>query len=107
MLSSGSTAAIVAAIVIALVLHGAMYGPQAAFISELFPTRIRYSGVSIAYQLTSIVAGSLAPIIALALYREYESALPVAIYVAVACVISGITALLARETKGVELAAIR
>ena len=43
----------------------AMYGPQAAFITELFPTRIRYSGVSIAYQLTSIVAGSLAPIIAL------------------------------------------
>src|SRR3546814_5507830 len=49
------SAAIVAAIVIALVLHGAMYGPQAAFIAELFPTRIRYSGVSIAYQLTSIV----------------------------------------------------
>lgn len=107
MLGSGSSAAIVAAIVIALVLHGAMYGPQAAFIAELFPTRIRYSGVSIAYQLTSIVAGSLAPIIALALYREYQSALPVAIYVGVACAISGITALLARETKGVELSAIR
>ncbi len=41
MLGSGSAAAIVAAIVIALVLHGAMYGPQAAFIAELFPTRIR------------------------------------------------------------------
>ena len=53
------------ALVVGLVLHGAMYGPQAAFITELFPTRIRYSGVSIAYQLTSIVAGSLAPIIAL------------------------------------------
>ena len=39
-------------------------------IAELFPTRIRYSGASIAYQLTSIVAGSLAPIIALWLYRE-------------------------------------
>jgi MFS family permease len=84
-----------------------MYGPQAAFITELFPTRIRYSGVSIAYQLTSIVAGSLAPIIALALYKEYSSAQPVAIYVAVACAISGLSALLARETKGVELAAIR
>src|SRR3546814_8916340 len=103
MLGSGSSAAIVAAIVIALVLHGAMYGPQAAFIAELFPTRIRYSGVSIAYQLTSIVAGSLATIIALALYREYESDLTVAIYVGAACAISGITALLERETKGVEL----
>ena len=107
MLASGEPTTIVAAIVIGLVLHSAMYGPQAAFITELFPTRIRYSGVSIAYQLTSIVAGSLAPIIALWLYSKYDSAVPVAIYVGVACVISGMSALLARETRGVELAAIR
>ena len=107
MLGSGEPALIVGAIVIGLVLHSAMYGPQAAFITELFPTRIRYSGVSIAYQLTSIVAGSLAPIIALWLYREYDSAMPVAIYVGVTCAISGLSALLARETRGVELSAIR
>lgn len=107
LLGSGSNGAIILAIVVGLVLHSAMYGPQAAFITELFPTRIRYSGVSIAYQLTSIVAGSLAPIIALALYQRYDSALPVAIYVGTACVISGITALLARETRGLELAQIR
>jgi metabolite-proton symporter len=107
LLGSGSSGAIVLAIVVGLVLHSAMYGPQAAFITELFPTRIRYSGVSIAYQLTSIVAGSLAPIIALALYQSYKSPMPVAIYVGVACAISGITALLARETRGLELAAIR
>ncbi len=107
MLGSGSQGAIIAAIVIGLVLHGAMYGPQAAMISELFPTRIRYSGASIAYQLTSIFAGSLAPLIALGLYQSYGSALPVAIYVGVACAISGVTALLARETRGVELAQIR
>jgi metabolite-proton symporter len=107
MLGSGQPALIVAAIVLGLVLHSAMYGPQAAFITELFPTRIRYSGVSIAYQLTSIFAGSLAPIIALWLYREYDSATPVAIYVGLTCAISGLTAVLARETKGVELSAIR
>ena len=107
MLSSGDPLLIVAAIVIGLVLHSAMYGPQAAFITELFPTRIRYSGVSIAYQLTSIFAGSLAPIVALWLYREYDSATPVAIYVGLTCAVSGISALLARETKGVELSAIR
>ena len=107
LLGSGSNAQIYLALVVGLVLHGAMYGPQAAMIAELFPTRIRYSGVSIAYQLTSIVAGSLAPIIALALYQRYGSALPVAIYVGVACAISGLSALLARETKGVELADIR
>jgi metabolite-proton symporter len=107
MLASGEPMTIVAATVIGLVLHSAMYGPQAAFITELFPTRIRYSGVSIAYQLTSIVAGSLAPIIALWLYTKYDSAVPVAIYVGVACVISGVSALLAKETRGVELASIR
>ena len=107
LLGSGDNASIILALVVGLVLHGAMYGPQAAFITELFPTRIRYSGVSLAYQLTSIVAGSLAPIIALWLYQEYGSATPVAIYVGVACLISGVSALLARETRGLELAAIR
>jgi metabolite-proton symporter len=107
MLGSGEWPAIVAAITLALVLHGAMYGPQAAMIAELFPTRIRYSGASIAYQLTSIIAGSLAPIIALALYQETKSATPVAIYVGLACLVSGVTALLAQETRGVELSSIR
>ena len=107
LLASGDPAWIIAAVVAGLFFHSAMYGPQAAFITELFPTRIRYSGVSIAYQLTSIVAGSLAPIIALWLYSETGSATPVAIYVGIACAISGISALLAKETKGVELAEIR
>jgi MFS family permease len=107
MLASGEPALIIAALVVGLFLHAAMYGPQAAFITELFPTRIRYSGVSLAYQLTSIVAGSLAPIIALWLYKETGSATPVAVYVGIACAISGLSAILARETKGVELEAIR
>jgi metabolite-proton symporter len=107
MLASGSNALIILAIVIGLVLHASMYAPQAAFITELFPTRIRYSGVSIAYQLTAIFAGSLAPIIALWLYKDLHSSVPVSIYVAIACAISGVSALLARETKGVELAEIR
>ncbi|MEA3063035.1 MAG: hypothetical protein QOJ94_2816 [Sphingomonadales bacterium] len=107
MLGSGDMATIVLAITIALILHGAMYGPQAAFITELFPTRYRYSGVSIAYQLTSIVAGSLAPIVAIWLYQRTQSTVAVSAYVAVACVVSGVTALLARETRGIDLAAIR
>jgi metabolite-proton symporter len=107
MLASGSNALIILAIVIGLVLHASMYAPQAAFITELFPTRIRYSGASIAYQLTAIFAGSLAPIIALWLYKDLHSSLPVSIYVAVACAISGVSALLARETKGLELSEIR
>ena len=107
MLASGNDALIILAIVIGLVLHASMYAPQAAFITELFPTRIRYSGVSIAYQLTAIFAGSLAPIIALWLYKDLHSSVPVSIYVAIACAISGVSALLARETKGVELSMVR
>jgi metabolite-proton symporter len=107
MLASGSNALIILAVVVGLVLHGSMYAPQAAFITELFPTRIRYSGVSVAYQLTAIFAGSLAPIISLWLYKNMHSSVPVSIYVAVACVISGISALVARETRGIELDAIR
>jgi metabolite-proton symporter len=107
MLASGSNAVIILAVVVGLVLHGSMYAPQAAFITELFPTRIRYSGVSIAYQLTAIFAGSLAPIISLWLYKSQHSSVPVSIYVAIACVISGISALLARETRGIELTDIR
>jgi metabolite-proton symporter len=107
LLASGEPGRIIAAVVIGLIFHSAMYGPQAAFITELFPTRIRYSGVSIAYQLTSIFAGSLAPIIALWLYNKTGSATPVAIYVGAACTISGVSALLAKETRGIELAEIR
>lgn len=91
---------ITAACVGALVFHGAMYGPQAAFLAEMFPTRMRYSGVSLAYQVTSIFAGSLAPLIAAALLQATGSGTPIAIYVAVASVITGIAALLARETRG-------
>jgi metabolite-proton symporter len=107
MLASGNNGLIILAIVVALLLHASMYAPQAAFITELFPTRIRYSGVSIAYQLTAIFAGSLAPIIALWLYKDLHSSVPVSVYVAIACAISGVSALLARETKGVELSEIR
>ena len=106
LLDTGATSLVIVAIVVGLILHGAMYGPQAAFLAEMFPTRIRYSGVSLAYQLTSIVAGSLAPIIAIAILRATGSATGVAIYVAVAAGISFIAALLAHETRGKTFAEI-
>src|ERR1700722_19972076 len=108
LLHSGGAVAVAGAMAVGLVLHGAMYGPQAAFISELFPTRYRYSGVSIAYQVTSIFAGSLAPVIAIALLQltRSHSTTPISIYVAAACGITALTALLARETKGLSFAEI-
>ncbi|MBL8772530.1 MAG: MHS family MFS transporter [Phenylobacterium sp.] len=90
----------------ALVFHGAMYGPQAAFLAEMFPTRIRYSGASLSYQVTSIFAGSLAPLIAAALLRATGSGTPVAIYVAAAALVTGFAALAARETRGKTFAEI-
>jgi len=106
MLDTGLTPNIFLAMMVGLVLHGAMYAPQAAFIAELFPTRTRYTGASLAYQVTSIFAGSLAPIIALALFKQSGSATPVAIYVCVTCLVSAIAAFLARETKGMTFAEI-
>jgi metabolite-proton symporter len=106
MIDTGLTPNVLIAVIVGLVLHGAMYGPQAAFIAELFPTRMRYSGASLAYQATSIFAGSLAPIVALGLYSHYKSWVPIAIYLAVAGAISAFSALKARETKGLTFAQI-
>jgi MFS family permease len=106
LLHGGTAGAAILALVVALILHGAMYGPQAAFISELFPTRYRYSGASIAYQVTSIFAGSLAPVIAVALMQRTHSATPIAIYVALGCAVSAVAALVARETRGLSFAEI-
>ncbi|GHH63419.1 MFS transporter [Lentzea cavernae] len=88
---------------IGLVLHGAMYGPQAAFFSELFGTRVRYSGASVGYQLASIAAGALAPLIATALLKAYGASLPISIYVVITCVITVVAIVLAKETRGADL----
>jgi MFS family permease len=102
----GSQAAIVAAIFFGVVIHSAMNGPQGAFITELFPTRVRYSGASLCYQLPAIIGGSLAPIIAISLLRATGSTLAISAYVAAACAISLAAALIAKETRGKTMAEI-
>ncbi len=106
MMNSGHNAIIMLAIVIGLVVHGCMYAPQPAAMAEMFPTRMRYSGVSLGYQVTSIVAGSLAPIIADRLLETYKSAVPIACYLAASAAVSAVAVLAARETNGVDLANI-
>jgi MFS family permease len=98
--------AVTLAVTVGLILHGAMYGPQAAFFSELFATRMRYSGVSIGAQLASIVAGALAPLIAVALLDAYDSAFPVMLYMAGAALVTLITVYVSRETKDRDLATL-
>ena len=61
---------ILLAVVVGLILHSLMYAPQAAFFSELFGTSVRYTGASVGYQLASIFAGALAPIIAVKLLGD-------------------------------------
>lgn len=94
---------ILAAIVLGLMIHALMYAGQPAIMAEMFPTRMRYSGVSLGYQVTSIVAGSLAPIIATALLDRYGSSVPIALYLAAAAVVTIVAALAARETRGISL----
>ena len=53
--------------------HDLMYGPQAAFFSELFGTRVRHSGASLGYQLASVFAGGFAPLVAAALLKAWSS----------------------------------
>ena len=88
LLDTGSFPLIVLAAVVALVFHAAMYGPQASFIAEMFPTQVRYSGASMGYQLAGVMGGALAPIIATALLSQYDSALAVSIYATVTLAIT-------------------
>jgi MFS family permease len=65
MLGTKDPTMITLAIVIPVVLgHSAMYGPQASFLSEMFSAKVRYSGASLGYQLASIFAGGLSPLVA-------------------------------------------
>ncbi|HXI42744.1 MAG TPA: MFS transporter [Bryobacteraceae bacterium] len=76
------------AIVFSLVPHDMMYGPQAALIAESFTGRLRYSGASLGYQLSSLIAGGPAPLIAFSLLSRYRSATPVAMFILGCAIIS-------------------
>ncbi|MGV0806637.1 MFS transporter [Mycolicibacterium setense] len=106
MMDSANYLLVMGAIIVGLLSHSLMYAPQPAIMAEMFPTRMRYSGVSVGYQVTSIVAGSLAPIVAVKLLETYESSVPIAIYLAVAAAVTTVAVLCARETKGIDLADI-
>jgi metabolite-proton symporter len=103
LLDTGQFWLIVLAAVVALVFHAAMYGPQAAFISEMFPTRVRYTGASMGYQLAGIIGGALAPIISVALLDRYDTSIAVSIYAVAMLLVTIICVLLAPETSKIDL----
>jgi MFS family permease len=103
---TGSTWLILIAIMLGLAVHAMMYAPQPAIMAEMFPTRMRYSGVSLGYQVTAIVAGSWAPLIGTALLRRFDTWMPIATYILIASAISLVAAVCMRETKGASLVSI-
>jgi len=105
MLDTGQFWLIVLATVVALVFHAAMYGPQAAFISEMFPTKVRYTGASMGYQLAGIIGGALAPIISVALLDRFDSSIVVSVYAVIMLLVTIICVLLAPETSKIDLQA--
>ncbi len=85
------------AIVVSLIPHDIMYGPQAALIAESFAGRLRYSGASLGYQLASIFAGGPAPLIATALFASYKSGYAIAWYIFACGVISVVATLMLKD----------
>jgi MFS family permease len=94
------------AVTVGLVLHGAMYAPQAAFFSELFATRVRYSGASIGAQFSSVAAGAPAPLIATALLADFGGSTPIALYVIAAALLTLLAVGVAEETRMRDLEGI-
>ena len=95
---TGTTAAVWGALLLGLLVsHAPMYGPQAAFLSELFGARVRYSGASLGAQLSSVIAGGLSPFIATALLPYGRGAL--AAYLILMAVITVVSVVVASETR--------
>ncbi|MET8814855.1 MFS transporter [Streptomyces sp. NPDC004549] len=106
LVDTGSFGLLILAVAVGLTLNGAMYAPQAAFFAEMFATRVRYSGASVGAQFASVAAGAPAPLIATALFAEYDSATPIALYMIAAALVTVVAVAVARETRQRDLGEI-
>ncbi len=98
LLDTGSPPLVWLALIVAFVFsHAAMYGPQAAFLSELFGTRVRYSGASLGAQLAAVLAGGTSPFIATLLLANYGTSALV-LYIIAMALITIVAVILASET---------
>jgi MFS family permease len=103
MLNTRSLPVIFLAIVLSLIPHDMMYGPQAALIAESFTGRLRYSGASLGYQLASVIAGGPAPLIATWLLVKFNSAYAVAVYILVCAVLTLIATAMMKDYTGKDI----
>src|SRR4051812_26437882 len=93
LLNSKNSGLVLLAVVLSLIVHDIMYGPQAALISETFGTGVRYSGAGLGYQLASVVAGGPAPLIAAAILAHTGASTWISLYI-VGCAVVSFVALL-------------
>lgn len=103
LIESGAILWFTVAILVLTIGLGLSYGPQAALYAEMFPTNIRYSGVSIGYAIGAILGGAFAPLIAELLLAETGSSISIGLYIAGLSIISLIAVSTVKETKGKDL----
>jgi MFS family permease len=92
-----------AAIAVSFIVHAMCHGPSGALLAESFGTRVRYSGASLGYQMSSVIAGGTAPLIALALYHHDNSGYGIAAYMLGMALIGAVATALLRSHSDVRL----
>jgi metabolite-proton symporter len=104
LLGTGETPAIFLALVIALaVVHAGMYGPTASLYAEMFPPSVRYTGTSVGYQMGGVVAGFVPMLAGFAANGAGGASWPISVIWAVCAFIGLVSAILVKETRGVDL----
>ncbi|HEV2532153.1 MFS transporter [Phenylobacterium sp.] len=102
LLNTGSFPLMLLAMAGGLGFNSVMYGLQAAMMTEMFSTELRYSGASLGYQIGAIFGGGFAPIISTALFAKYHTAMAISVYMAILCAVSFLSVLVLTETHKKE-----
>lgn len=107
LINTQSVALIWFALVVGNVLIGVMFGPMGALFSELFGTRVRYSGMSMSFQIGAILGGAFAPVIATALLAATNTSMAISAYMAIGALVSLVSIILISETYQRDIEELR
>jgi metabolite-proton symporter len=103
LLNSGVAWVVFLGVMLGLIPHAIQYGPQASLIAESFPTRLRYGGSGIGYQLASVVAGGPAALVATYLIHHFDTAYAISVYIALSSLITIVACSLLPDRSGVDI----